>query len=209
MSKWILILILGAIGPWLAGCESVQDATLTGRMWEATGSNHREPAGNSNLGLYQTSNNDDVLVRYKEELEGNGKIKSRAFLLLANEKKLKAGQRPAFLSADKASQIQGHPLQVISKADTNALAKEDLQAIISPDGHHFTLVFKGKDIGTYCLPTYGIVSTGGKVTRALLLPATVAGDVTVYSAVFGGMAAYFAAWEYAHNPPGTGFSFRP
>src|ERR1700722_2612085 len=188
MTLWIPLLIVACTALWLTGCESVQDATLTGRMWEATGNDHREPAGNPNLGFYQTINHDDVLVRYDEEVESNGRIKRRAFLLWANEKKLSAGQRPSFLSAAKASKIQSQPLQIISISDTNAIAREDLQAIIAPDGRHFTLVSKGKDIGAFCLPTYGTVTTGGKVTRALLLPATVAGDVTVYSAIVGGIA---------------------
>ncbi len=198
MKRWILPLIVICVGPWLAGCESVQDATLTGHMWEATG-NNREPASKPNLTLYQTVSRDDVLVRYNEELQSSGAVKGRAFLLFANEKRLKAGGKPAFLSAKKADHIQSRPIKIISESDTNSTAKEDLQAFILPDGQHFTLVSKGREIGSYCLPAYGIVTTGGKVARALLLPAVVAGDATIYTGVIACYAGLESLGSLAQN----------
>lgn len=203
MKRWILLLIAVCLVPWLTGCESVKDRTLTGRLWEATESSHREPAGKINLSLYQTVNHGDVLVRYDEALETGRNLKERAFLLWANEKKLKAGRKPFFLSRDSASKIESQPMQIISKSDTNAMAREDLQAIIDPDGRHFTIVSLGKEIGAFCLPTYGVSTTGDKIKRALLLPATVAADVTIYSTIFGGIVLVYAASSYADDPGGT------
>ncbi|HZQ45399.1 MAG TPA: hypothetical protein VFC07_00185 [Verrucomicrobiae bacterium] len=199
IKRWILALIVVCACPWLTGCES----TLTGRMWEATENSHREPAGKTNLRLYQTVNHGDVLVRYDEALETGRNLTERAFLLWANEKKLKTGRRPFFLSVDSASKIQSQPLQIISKSDTNAMASEDLQAIIDPDGRHFTIASKGKEIGAFCLPTYGVSTTGDKIKRALLLPATVAADVTIYSTIVGGIVLFYAATSYADDPGGT------
>lgn len=198
ITKWILPLMAAGLLPWLAGCESVQNATLTGHMWEAT-RNNREPASKPNLTLYQTASRDDVLVRYDEELQSNGAVRSRAFLLFANEKKLKAGRKPAFLSAENSARLQSVPIKIILESDTKAMAGEDLQAFILPDGQHFTLVSKGRYVGSFCLPTYGTVSTGGKVARALLLPAVVAGDATLYAGVLGCYVAPEVLGNLAQN----------
>lgn len=196
MKHLLFPLLALSLVPWLAGCASFGDTGFTGHMWEVTGSNHREPAGNPNLKLYHTATGGEVLVRYDEELESSGAIKSRAFLLFANEKKLKNLRKPSFLSSDKAARIQSSPIPIVLEPDTNAMASEDLQAFILPDKHHFTLVSKDRYIGTYCLPTYGTVTTRGVVARALFLPATVAGDVTVCGAVVGAFAAYGLASSY-------------
>lgn len=180
--------------PWLAGCESAKDGTITGRMWEATGNNHRQPAAHANLQLYHTIDGKDVLVRYNEEWENNGAaIKPRAFLLLANEKKLAAGKRPSFLSERKAAETQSASLEIVSSSTTNAPKTEEMQAMIATDGRQFTLVSNGKSIGHYCLPTYSKVTWGGKIERAFFLPAAVTGDVTVFSAII----AYCGALIYA------------
>jgi len=191
IKRWIFPLLIVCACPWLTGCESVKDKTLTGRLWEGAAINHGEPAGNANLRLYQTVDHKDVLVRYDEERENSGTIKSRAFLLMANQRRLDAREKPSFLSAQKAAKIQSLPLEVISSIDSNSAKQEKMQTIISSDGHHFTLVSKGREIGSYDLPTY--VTTGSKLTRALLTPATVAGDVTIYSALLGVLAAYMYA----------------
>ena len=188
LKRWIFPVLVACLAPWLTGCESVQDKTLTGRLWDGAAINHGEPAGKANLRLYQTVDHKDVLVRYDEELESNGAIKGRAFLLMANQRRVNAGEKPSFLTARKAARLQSFPLEMISSIDSNTAKKEEIQAIISPDEHHFTLVSECKEIGSYNLPTY--VTTGSKLTRALLTPATVAGDVTIYGALLGVLAAY-------------------
>jgi hypothetical protein len=188
IKRLVFSLIVVCACPWLTGCESVKDKTLTGRLWDGAAINHGEPAGKANLRLYQTMDHKDVLVRYDEELESSGAIKSRAFLLMANKRRLDAGLKPSFLSACDATKIQSTPLQTISSIGPNSPKGEEVQVMVSPDGHHFTLVSEGKEIGSYNLPTY--VTTGSKLTRLALTPATVAGDITIYGALLGVFAAY-------------------
>lgn len=199
LTRLVFLFLASALAPWLTGCDTVQDYTLTGHMWEATAGNHREPAANANLRLYHTTDQKDVLVRYDEELESNGAIKPRAFLLSANERKLLAGLRPAFISAKKAVQMESVPIPIVSEFDRDALAKDDLQASISSDGRQFSLASRGRCIGTYNLPTYGVVTPRCFVARALFLPATVAGDVTVYSAAVGVVAGTIYAYGMASS----------
>lgn len=192
--------------PWLAGCESARNATLTGKLWDNFAIDHREPAGNANLRLFHTSDQKDVLVRYDEERESNGTINQRAFLLMANEERMNAGKKPLFLSVHRAAKIEALPLATISSIDSNSINKEDLQAIIAPDGHQFTLVSHGREIGSYYLPTYS--TAGNKFAVAVLLPAAVAGDVTVFGTIFGAYAGACVLHGMAQNG-GTSYSFRP
>lgn len=196
MKHWFLLIALGGFAPWLTGCETAKDMTITGHMWEATGNNHREPAAKADLRLYHTTDGKDVLVRYNEEWESNGAaIKPRAFLLLANEKKLNAGKKPSFLSERKADELQSAALEIIPEINQHEPKTEELQAMVETDGRRFTLVSNGRGIGQYRLPTYSKVTWGGKVERAFFLPATVTGDVTIYSVIIGG----YAALLYASN----------
>ena len=173
--------------PWLAGCETAKEVTITGHMWEATGSNHREPAQNANLKLYHTSDRKDVLVRYDEERESSGTVKSRAFLLMANQGRINAGRKPSFLSGREAAKVQADHVRIISENDVGEMNDEELAAIVSRQGRHFTLISKGREIGSYDLPTY-LTSSRAFVERALFLPATVIGDVAVYGTLIGGYA---------------------
>ncbi len=181
--------------PWIVGCESAKQNTLTGRLWDNAALNHCKPAGRTNLRLYQTADRKDVLVRYNELRESNGAVDSRAFLIFANQPRLDAGKKPLFLSVGETAKIQSTPLDIIPSIDSSSEKDEAMQAIISGDGHHFTLVSEGREIGSYDLPTY--LTKGSRVvklarantfTRLVATPAAATGDVAIYSAT----AALFA-----------------
>lgn len=196
-NKLFLPLLALSLVPWLAGCESAKQNTLTGRLWQrSVGDYHHEPAMDPRMSLYQTRDNKDILVRYDEMARGDGSIRRRSFLLQTNQKKLAAGQKPKFLSERQAGKIQLSGRIIPYHNLSEGKSGSELQAIVGPDEINFTIVTKGAEIGSYSLPTYE--SKVGKVvklakantfTRLVALPAAIMGDTAKYGGEFCAVAA--------------------
>jgi hypothetical protein len=172
------------------GCESVRDASLTGRLW--TGSPLNVPAPEPNAKFFRRTDNRDVLVTYDELCERKDKIRRRAFFFQANLERLEQHKKPRFVNPNLASEMNLVLLTVV----TNAIpAPEPILTRLSPDLRSFTLVRDGKEYGPFDLPVY--VDASGWTERVLLTPLAVTGDVVIAAAIIAVAGGVVVLYAYA------------
>jgi hypothetical protein len=191
MKRGIYWLMIGLV-PLLAGCECVQDNTLTGRLWnDDFVLNHHEPAPHPNLKAFAKADGKDVLVEYDETREKDYKIQRRAFFLLANKGKLEAGEKPRFVKLRLADNLQ--PVPVYQGTDAVATKTTAMWIMLSPDEKRVALFFGDAEAANLNLPVYR--GWGTKFNRVMLTPVALAGDTVVV----GGLLALLAAYLYASS----------
>jgi len=175
---WMLVICLV---PYLTGCEELAGNTLTGRLWDsASGPFNHGPATPPNLNLYQDPQHGDILVQYDELNDQNGAITRRVYLLDANQDRIRASQKPHFVTIKATDRLEPVPVETNPAALMDSTSNLTLHAVVSPDGHEFTLFSNGQIIGPCHLPVYGGVN---HFDRVMLTPVTVVGDVVIYSAI--------------------------
>jgi hypothetical protein len=195
--NFVTWLSIACLVPWITGCQSLQDYTLTGKLWTGdVGVNHCTPAPEPNLKMSQTPDGKDVVVQYDEIFGDGSKTRKRAYLLLAN-RNLAAGHKPRFLRNSKAAKLARTPLETDYLTNSAAAGDTALRAVLMEDLRHFSLVSNGREVGQYALPDY--VTASGAWTKSVLTPFTVVGDVVIYA----GVAALLAGYGYlASGAPG-------
>jgi len=180
---WFVLLAAQAM--LLSGCA-------TSAVWR-TGqfARYSEPADPSNLSLFYSSQNQDVLVEYSEAREDDDSIRRRAYWLHENAERLKERQKPRFVSLAQEQGLVSIPL-VQSAAQPDSSLAEGLYAVVSTNGDAFALYTAGKKEGSYELPVYP--DDSGRVKQVLLTPPAVVADATIV----GGVIAYYclpSAWS--------------
>jgi hypothetical protein len=130
------------------------------------------------LEVYKTHN--DWLIEYDEGNDQNERIRRRAYYLKENQRAIDAHKQPRF----------------VEKPATGSFAVG--QALISTNGHQFTLYGGGVDIGTYDFPVYPAPS--GRVKQVLLTPGAVVADTAIVGACAVVVAG--ALWLQAGAPTG-------
>jgi hypothetical protein len=171
LKKWPARLLAVLLLPGLSGC-------LTGKLWDGDFSytNRHSAATNAPPALYQTKDGKDVLVVYVETRDIDFARKFRAFLLYENLASVEAGKRPKFENPARAKRLA--PIPLWSGPVTNLPAgDENLHAVLSPDGQHFTLVSGDRALGTYGLPDY--MMRDKRTEQLLLTPLTVTADAAI------------------------------
>src|SRR5262245_56058201 len=84
----------------LTGCETVQDCSLTCKLWgNAEMRGFAEPADNPNLEIFVAPPK-DVLVTYDEIREQNDHVCRRGFFLSQNLKRISRHQKPRFVNPE-------------------------------------------------------------------------------------------------------------
>ncbi len=176
---WLLVVCLM---PFFNGCEDLADSTLTGRLWDGSGtSDHSAPGPYPHLSMYQTADHKDLLVVYDELNDNNAVIKRRAYLLNANERRIESGHKPRFIGKPGLERLQPVPVETNSVPETNVTNVAGLRVVLLPDHRHFALLASTNEIGIYYLPVY--VNKGERSWRIALTPLTLTADVAIYGAV--------------------------
>jgi len=176
-----------------AGCDTVRDSSMTGRLWDAGGVNRCLPAPKPNAKLYLTDDRQDVLVTYDELREKNDSIRRRAFFFKPNLRRLEDRKKPRFVEPAKIEELS--LVQIPEVGGTNASPQETVLVKLSNDGQEFTSFWSGTDLGPYALPVY--LDRGNETKRFLLTPLTAAGDFIVVVVVVAVAAGAVAAYSYA------------
>jgi hypothetical protein len=190
MKKFTTWLLVACLIPWLTGCESASEYTLTGRMWDdGVGDKFQLPAAEPNLKLAQTADGKDVVVQYDEAFGANSSTKRRAYLLLTNQSRVANHRKPHFIAIARADALAVTPLEINSLSNVPA-GDTALCVNIRPDKHGFVLFSNRATIGSYELPVY---SRNGTTVRAFLTPLTVTGDVIIYASLVGIVVMYCCA----------------
>jgi hypothetical protein len=181
MRQVITWLVLVSVVPYLTGCEDLKNQTMTGRLWQGTGTwDHSEAAMEPGVKIYQTPDKNDFYVCYDEVRENDAVIKRRAYLLKANEARIESDHRPKFSSTSRLDGLQPLPL-VTNVAPTSGDSNTGMLVVLCPDQIHFALLSGPKLIGVYHLPNY--VNAKERAKRIALTPLAVTGDAAVYTAV--------------------------
>ena len=173
------------------GCESVRDASLTGRLW-----NERDyvvPSPDPKLALSQTPQG--ILVQYDASYERNGALHRCAYYLEPNFKRVAAGQKPIFVNPAKPGPQTVIPIFPCPAADK---PPPELCAAWSSNFCTFTIYRRGQVLGPCNLPVFK--DRRETATQVALTPLAVTGDASVVGAVAG------CFWAMCHS---SGFADRP
>ena len=174
-----------------AGCASVYEESFTYKLWNNESFRHfNEPASDPRLLLFADPNRGDVLVQYDEVREMDDRTERRAFYANANRRRLEAGLKPRFASANAAAGLQ--PIPILRADSGQPVPPAGLCVVLEADRHAFTLHSDGHPAAKVTLPTYG--TTGG-ARKALLTPLAVTGDTLVV----GVTAGVIVAWSWAQS----------
>ena len=178
------------------GCETARDYSLTRKLWsdgaDLEGPYHR-PAQQPNVQLFQTKTGDDLLVQYDELKDGRGTPTRRTYLLLENNSRTSAHQKPNFTAPTRIDELTAIPIR-ISAAPTAEPAT--LYAVIDEQRAQFTLHGEQWDRCPYSLPKYSTDHT--PVARVALTPLALAGDVVMVGLAAGIVGAVL--WVSAGGP---------
>jgi hypothetical protein len=176
----------------LTGCETAQDYSLTAKLWSNPEMRHfAEPAVEANLEVF-ILHSGEMLVRYDELRERDGRIRRRAYLVSENVDRLSKHKKPRFADPTIARNLQPVPITSLPMVQSNSPP-----AIVSvcylKDRKEFVLTGMPSLNGTYELPVYA--ENNGNAMRVVLTPFAVGGDIGVVGVVAGIVAAY----AYAHG----------
>ena len=186
------LLVLGPLIFLLTGCETVQDYSLTCKLWNnAELVSWAEPAQEPHLAFFATSGT-DVLVQYDETREQTEAVRRRAYFLAPNAKRIEQRKKPRFVNPKAVPAMTTVPLLLGNPGTTNlAPPPAVLAALWNNHTRKFWVLREGKLEGPLELPTY--IDSNGNFIRVVLTPFAVAGDTVMVGIVAGAVGAYIWA----------------
>ncbi len=166
-------------------CQTVFLSGCTSVLWdEKTFAHSYEPAHPTNLRLFYSGQERELLVQYDEARDGDAPIRHRAYYADRNAERVNNHRKPSFISAPDFQNLHPIPISNIVTAPVPA-SFQGLCAASPSEGDSFTLYSKGEKLESYNLPRY--VGTSRRVKQVLLTPFAVVIDCTIVGAV----AAYY------------------
>ena len=155
----------------------------THALWtESKLDNWNEPALQSNLRLFAADPPQDVLVLYEEYSDRCESIRTRAYLLNENQKRLAQNRAPLFVGTNQTNGLPAVPVfHLPTLLATNQ--QHGLFAIAATNNQSFTLYCGDRNLGSHDLPVYN--DGTGKYKRVALTPLAVTADLTVVGGVAG------------------------
>jgi len=177
-----------------AGCATVQDYSLTYKLWNnAEMRRFAEPAPEPHLALAASLQSEDVLVQYDEIREQDGTVTRRAYFLRQNAERIKRSEKPRFVNPKLALNMNAVPVcATLSETNNPAFKALPLFAMSTLNGsQEFVLLRHGATEGPYTLPTY--VESNANFVRVAFTPFAVAGDTVMVGLVASVVAAYLYA----------------
>jgi len=173
------------------GCESVRDASFTGRLWHER--DYVVPSPDPKLALVQTPQG--ILVQYDASCERDGNLQRRAYYLEPNLKRVAAGQKPIFVNPAKAGPQTVIP--ILARLAANA-PRPELCAVCSSNYSMFTIYRRGEVLGPCDLPVFK--DQRETATQVALTPLAVTGDASVVAFFAGCIWAMCHSGGYADGP---------
>lgn len=148
----------------------------THALWnEADLDTWNEPAPTPNLRLFRNETKNDFLVVYNEYRERKDAVRTKAFLLNANQTRLDNRQRPNFVSAKNQRELSS-VLVVPPNSQHLSMTPQTYYAVADTNGSF--KIFSGEaEISSHSLPVYNDGFGGAK--RVALTPVAVVGDLTI------------------------------
>jgi len=177
-----LALLIATAIPLLAGCA-------TNALLEDARYDKYQPNQPVNLEVFQRSKDNELLVVYDEQRVKTGSVRRRAYLMRANEDRVRRARRPVFVPLSMASGMDAIP---VIRADSTNLNRS-VWVYLCANNQGFKLIREGQVEREYPLPMYfDTTKTFFKI--ALIGPAAVVADAALVGAVAGaiGAAAYYS-----------------
>jgi hypothetical protein len=139
-----------------------------------------QPAQTSNLRLFESKKQNDILVVYKEQSEHNEQIHTRAYWLNRNQIRVTRGDNPIFTTEKTDRNLPAVP--VFDSMPTNRNAIQSLYALCKTN-QSFTLYSVTGEVGSYNLPAYEAKRPVSE--KVALTPVALTADVAIAAAVAG------------------------
>jgi hypothetical protein len=197
---WRVMGVGGCLLFLVSGCETVQDYSLSYKVWESGEFNRwSEPLPNPRLALFEDPARTNLLVAYDAFSERHSTIKRQAYYLQPNQTLPPAARAPKLVSPAKAQGLNPIPVYDAGVLATNSPGPATRYAILSPSGREFTLYAPADPPEAFQLPVYSEGS--GTIKRVALTPFAAVGDTAMV-----GLAASFVALIAACE---SGFYFTP
>ena len=174
----MLVLMAAGLTLLVAGCSTVEDYSLTYRLWD-NGELRKfsEPAPDPKLALFEATNGVDVLVEYDALSEKHSRVKRQAYYLHESEPLVVGGKRPKLVSSAVRDGMNPIPVLPSPGLATNLLPEQARYGVLDGEGRGFTL-YRAMTPEEKCdLPVYP--ETSGTATRVALTPFAVAGDTVM------------------------------
>ena len=177
-----LAVAVAALG---CGCKSVQECSLTCKLWQNDQRSYCEPLPDPELALFDAASKNDVLVQYSAVSDLHDGVLRRSYFLEANRARILAGKSPHFFHGKphenwEAIPVNGKRPLVGYSVSTNAYA--------AAKGKDFTLYRHGQPPESFQLPDYR--DDHNALQQVALTPLAVIGDVVIFGSVVGFVAGY-------------------
>lgn len=144
----------------------------THALWNKTSLDaFNQPADDPHLRLFQTRLQNDLLVVYDEYSDRNDAIRTRAYLLNQNQKRLEQCQPPHFVSINRWRGLT--PVAVLPGSNSPAA----FFASVETNGQSFTIYSRNRPVHSYPLPVYN--DGKARLARIVLTPVALTADLTI------------------------------
>jgi hypothetical protein len=181
-SRVFLTVVLAALG---CGCKSVQECSLTCKLWENEVRSYCEPLPNPELVLFDAASQNDVLVQYSATSDRHDGVLRRSYFLEANRARVLADKSPHFFHGKLHESWKAIPVN----GQTPSFARSvTAYAYATAEGKDFTLYRQSRPPEPCQLPDYR--DDHNTLKRAALTPLAFAGDVVIFGSVIGFVAGY-------------------
>lgn len=191
-SRVFLAVAVAALG---CGCKSVQECSLTCKLWENDQRSYCEPLPDPELALFDAAAKNDVLVQYSAISDRHDDVLRRSYFMEANRARVLAGKPPHFFHRKphddwEAIPVNGQTPSSARLVSTNAYA--------TAKGKDFTL-YRRERQPEYCqLPDYR--DDHNTLQQVALTPLSFAGDVVIFGSVVGFVFGYEYLQSGGFNP---------
>jgi len=174
--RWVALLVLVAgLG---GGCQTVEDHSLTYKLWDKGNISFCQPAPNLELALFKVPADNDILVEYNALSDQTVKVSRLAYFMAASEARIAQGKAPHFIKPGQFPTLQPIP-QAVSANE---------YVLVSTNGKSFTLFQPNRPPEHHDLPFYQ--DDHWSATRVALTPFAVTGDAVIVGACAGLMAVW-------------------
>jgi hypothetical protein len=195
----IRAMLLAGFALGLTGCETVENYSLTYRLWENSDMEKWSgPAPEPHLALFDATNRADILVRYDAFSEKQSVIRQRAYYLQANQARIARHKKPTFVQPSAIAGMNSIPVLNSAAGITNLPPDDPTYAVTANGDRGFTLYQSNQSLGTFDLPAYA--ESSGVPARVVLTPFAVVGDTVMVGVVAAVVASY---WWLVSGAPGA------
>ena len=150
----------------------------THALWNKTSLDaFNQPADEPHLQLFEWPPQSDLLAVYNEYSERSDAIRTRAYFVGQNQKRVEQRRRPRFVSIKRLHDLTPVPVCITTNSPPAFFA------LLATNHQSFTLYSGAHSVGSHELPVYN--DGKARLARIALTPVAVAADLTIVGGVVG------------------------